>query len=447
MTKEGFMVEVMKGVRILEVAEHTFVPAASAILADWGADVVKVEHPERGDAMRGLASTGVVNLGSGVHVILEHSNRGKRSIGLDLERPEGQEILYDLARRSDVFLTNKPPRVLEKLRITPEDLRRANPRIVYARGSAYGPKGPDADKGGYDSTGFWARGGSAMGATAQDADGVVPQPGPAYGDSIGGLTIATGIVAALFHRDRTGEALVVDVSLLGTGLWAMSAAVALSQQLGVPWRPPGSSGPAAGQDAAAKERSARSDQASAAPGAPGRGGGSGGGGLRNPLTGNYRTKDGRYVTFTMLQAAKYWPAVCEAIGRPELATDERFSSHETLSANAGEAARIVAEALGSATLAEWKERLRDFPGQWAPVQDSLEVADDPQVQANGYLAETKSAEGVPFVLVTTPVQFDGEPAPPRRAPQFHEHGDAILTEELGLSWERVLELKAQGVVA
>jgi crotonobetainyl-CoA:carnitine CoA-transferase CaiB-like acyl-CoA transferase len=140
--------DIMKGVRILEVAEHTFVPAASAVLADWGADVIKVEHAERGDAMRGLGRTGVVDLSHGVHVILEHSNRGKRSIGMDLSKPEGREVLYEIVKTCDVFLTNKLPRVLQRLQIDVDDLRAHNPNLIYVRGTAFLPKGPDADRGG-----------------------------------------------------------------------------------------------------------------------------------------------------------------------------------------------------------------------------------------------------------------------------------------------------------
>ena len=137
----------MEGVRILEVAEHTFVPAASALLADWGAEIIKIEHVERGDAMRGLASTGVAVVPSDVHVLLEHSNRGNRSLALDLKSADGLEILYKLATTSDVFLTNKLPSVRKKLKIDVEDIRAHNPRIIYVRGTGHGERGPDADKG------------------------------------------------------------------------------------------------------------------------------------------------------------------------------------------------------------------------------------------------------------------------------------------------------------
>src|SRR5690606_14797605 len=134
-SKESAVVDVMKGVRVLEVAEHTFVPAASAVLADWGAEVIKVEHAERGDAMRGLARSGVMDLSQGVHVLHEHSNRGKKSIGLDLAKPEGVEVLYKLAATCDVFLTNKLPVVLAKLKIDVADIRAHNPKIIYVRGT------------------------------------------------------------------------------------------------------------------------------------------------------------------------------------------------------------------------------------------------------------------------------------------------------------------------
>jgi crotonobetainyl-CoA:carnitine CoA-transferase CaiB-like acyl-CoA transferase len=408
------MTDVMKGVRILEVAEHTFVPAASAILADWGAEVIKIEHVERGDAMRGLASSGVMSMGGSVHVLLEHSNRGKKSIGVDLTTEKGVELVYRLAATSDVFLTNKLPGVRKKLRMEVDDIRAHNPDIIYVAGTGGGERGPDADRGGYDFLSYWCRGSSAMGCTPPDAESLAMQPAPGYGDSIGGMTIAGGIMGALFHRERTGEAVSVDVSLLGVGLWAMSPAVALSLQTGFPWRPPAA--------------------------------GSGGGGPSNPLVGTYKTEDGRFLAFTCLQGFHYWPAACRAIGREELITDERFTSHELLSANAGEARDILTEVFEAAPLAEWQERLAGFEGQWSFAQDSLEVVDDPQVKANGYVGETSTAAGVPFRLVTTPVQFGGTPAVPKRAPDFNEHCEEILAS-IDCDTETMLELKIEGVVA
>jgi crotonobetainyl-CoA:carnitine CoA-transferase CaiB-like acyl-CoA transferase len=407
------MTDIMKGVRILEVAEHTFVPAASAILADWGAEVIKIEHVERGDAMRGLASSGVMAMGGDVHVLLEHSNRGKKSIGLDLTTPEGIEVVYRLAATCDVFLTNKLPAVRKKLKVEIDDIRAHNPRIIYVAGTGGGERGPDADKGGYDFLSYWCRAGSAMGATPVDAEGLVGQPGPGYGDSIGGMTIAGGIMGALFHRERTGEAISVDVSLLGVGLWAMSPAVALSLQTDHAWRPPTASG---------------------------------GGGPSNPLVGVYKTQDGRFLAFSCLQGFHYWPGACRAIGREDLIADERFTSHQLLAANAGAARQILTAVFASAPLAHWRERLEGFAGQWSIAQDSLEVVSDPQVVANGYLEETVNAAGIPFKLVTVPVQFGGVAASPHRAPAFNEHCDEIL-ESIDYDSETVLDLKVKGVVA
>jgi crotonobetainyl-CoA:carnitine CoA-transferase CaiB-like acyl-CoA transferase len=404
--------DVMKGIRILEVAEHTFVPAASAVLADWGADVIKVEHAERGDAMRGLGRTGVVDLSHGVHVLNEHSNRGKRSIGIDLAHPEGRAVLEALARTSDVFLTNKLPGVLAKLRIDVADIRAVNPNIIYVRGTSFGARGPDKDRGGYDMTAFWCRAGNAASATPVELNGVLSQPGPAWGDSMGGMTIAGGIAAALLKRERTGEPSVVDVSLLSTGMWALSAAIAMSLQRNSPWTTP-------------------------MPGTSP---------FANPVVGIYATRDGRYVSLVMLQGFYYWPDFCAHLDRPDLATDPRFDSAEKLAANGAAAVAIVQEVFKTRTLEEWTERFRTMKGQWAPVQNSLDVAQDPQVIANGYLTRPRTKQGVEFDLVATPVQFDDAPAQARRAPEFNEHGDEIL-QEIGLDMERILELRVAGAIA
>jgi crotonobetainyl-CoA:carnitine CoA-transferase CaiB-like acyl-CoA transferase len=404
------MTEVMRGVRVLEVAEQTYVPAASALLADWGAEVIKIEPAERGDAMRGLASTGVVAVPGDVHVLMEHSNRGKRSLALDLASDEGLDVLYRLAAQSDVFLTNKLERVRKKLKIDVEDIRRHNPRIIYVRGSGQGERGPDHDKGSYDSLAFWCRAGIALGGKPPEQERIPVPPAPGFGDSIGAMTIAGGIMGALFHRERTGEATTVDVSLLGTGMWAMGQAIALSLLLGTPWTAP----PA--------------DRLRA-----------------NPLVATYETRDGHHVSLCCLQAGSYWPGLCKVVGRPELASDARFADHDSLLAHGAEAAQILRDTFAQRPLAEWRVRLEAFEGQWAVVQDSLEAAADPQSVANGYVQECKTASGVPFRLVAAPVQYDEAAAVPKRAPEFNEHGDDIL-RELGINWDTVVKLKVRGVV-
>jgi crotonobetainyl-CoA:carnitine CoA-transferase CaiB-like acyl-CoA transferase len=402
---------VMKGVRVLEVAEQTFVPAASALLADWGAEIIKIEPTERGDAMRGLAATGVMPLTGDVHPLMEHSNRGKRSLALDLGSPDGLEILYKLAETADVFLINKLPRVRKKLKIELEDIRAHNPNIIYVAGTGQGERGPDADKGSYDALSFWYRAGVALGVKPADQDLMPGPPGPGFGDSIGAMTIAGGIMGALFHRERTGEATTVDVSLLSSGMWAMGQAYALSLLLNKPWQGPPSNAP-----------------------------------RLNPLVRNYQTKDERQLALCCLQATRYWGELCELVGRPEAATDPRFANHESLMENTADAQALMEAAFAERPLTEWRERLADFTGQWCVVQDTLEAATvDPQVAANGYMQDCATASGTPFQLVAAPVQFGGEAAPVGRSPEFNEHGDDILAE-LGIDWDTIVDLKVRSVV-
>ncbi|MRJ77298.1 CoA transferase [Aeromicrobium sp. SMF47] len=407
------MTQVMSGIRILEVAEHTFVPLASAILADWGAEVIKVEHIGRGDATRSLGATAGVETGGGdINVLLEHANRGKRSIGLDLTSADGRELLYRLAATCDVFLTNKLPAVRAKLEIDVEHIRAHQPTIIYAQGTGYGSKGVDVDLGGYDALAYWSRAGVAASVKAPEIDYLPRQSAPAFGDSVGAMYIAGGISAALLHRERTGEAPLVDVSLLAAGMWMMSAGIATAQRTGIPHVP-------------------RPDDRDAP---------------RNPLIGNHRTADGRFISFCMLQAFEYWPAFCAAIDRPAWVDDPRFATRELLFSNGWVAADLIDDVVASETLETWTKRLQGLKGQWSPVQDTVTIADDPMVIANDYLMETISANGESFRLVTAPVQFDGRANQPGRAPGLGEHGTSILAGDLGLDDQSIADLRVRGVV-
>jgi crotonobetainyl-CoA:carnitine CoA-transferase CaiB-like acyl-CoA transferase len=402
----------MTGVRVLEVAQWTFVPAAGAVLADWGADVLKIERPRTGDSQRGLRQLGNISIEGARNPVMEHANRGKRSIALDISAPAGHELLMEIARTSDVFLTNFLPDARKKLRIDVDDLRAVNPDIIYARGSAYGPLGDDGAKGGYDMTGFWSRAAGAASATPSDLNGVVAQPGPAYGDSIGGMTIAGGIAAALFERERTGVVRTVDISLLGVGVWAMGVAVNAALVSGDPW--------------VANPSGANVAQ-------------------HNPLTGFYRTSDDRFLGLSMLQGFRYFAEFCARVGVPELASDERFASHELLAKNAGEAAQVLRGAIGAQPLDHWRKALADFDGQWAPVLNTAEVATDPQVRANGSIVAIEQ-DGERYDLVASPVLFDETPLRLGPSPEFAEHTEALILE-LGGDWDRIAALKDSGAIA
>src|SRR5437667_5110651 len=206
------MTGVLDGIRVLEVAEWGFVPSAGTVLGDWGAEVIKVEHPRFGDPIRGLITGGLIPGASGRNFIVEQLGRNKRSLGLDLTKPAGRELLDRLVARADVFLTSFLDDARERLRLTYEDLRRVNPRLVYAKGHGQGARGPDARRGGYDGVSFWARGGVADRLSGY---GPYVQQRPAFGDFIGGMCLAGGIAGALYHRERTGQGIEIDVSLLG----------------------------------------------------------------------------------------------------------------------------------------------------------------------------------------------------------------------------------------
>ncbi|MEZ5708093.1 MAG: CoA transferase [Blastomonas sp.] len=409
------MTQVMKGVRMLEVAQFTFVPAAGAVLTDWGADVIKIEHPVRGDAQRGIKELQRLAVNPQRSSLMQHPNRGKRSVGIDISTPEGQELLYEIAKTCDIFLTNYLPQARQKLKIDLEHIRAANPNIIYVRGSAFGEKGPEREKGGFDSTAYWARGGSAILVTPKELEGPLTQPGPAYGDTIGGMNIAGGIAAALFHRERTGEATEVDVSLLSSGIWATACSIDVCMDLGTdPF-----SNPLPGQDAVST----------------------------NPFMGVFKTSDGGFINLTVLSPAPLIKDTFAHLGIPEAAEDERFSTIEQLMANAPAAHQLVKKAMASQSFAYWIEHLKTMRGQWAAYQSPADVGNDEQVLANEFIFEVESADGGPPIrLVANPVQFDKQPVRNTRAPEASEHTELFLME-LGLEWDRIEELKNKKAIA
>jgi crotonobetainyl-CoA:carnitine CoA-transferase CaiB-like acyl-CoA transferase len=349
--------------------------------------------------------------GSSFAPIMEAPNRGKRSVGLALDNSEARPLLDELIRRSDVFLTNYLPSSRKKLSIDVDDVRRVNPDIIYVVGNGFGSNGPDRDAGAYDATAFWARGGSADGLTSPDAPQTPFMPAGAYGDNIGGITIAGGVAAALYGRQTTGEPSVLDVSLLAVGAWATQFSVNMAMLMGGPLP--------------------KVERRTQAPG--------------NPLTGAYRTSDGRFVQLSMLQPTRYWPEFCRLMGLPDLAEDPRFTSIEAMSEHCETAQHIVGDTIGNLTFAECQALLRKGRGQWAPVQEAWEIANDEALTANGRIAEIVDAEGHPQKLVANPVKFDDDPASLARAPQFAEHTDGVL-RELGIDDDRLIELKIAGAI-
>jgi len=407
------MAKVMQGIRVLEVAQHTFVPSAGAILADWGADVVKIEHPIRGDAMRGLVTLGGQRVNPQRNTLMEHPNRGKRSVGVDISTPEGQQLIYEFAKTADVFLTNYLPQLRSKLKIDVEHLRATNPDIIYARGSAYGDKGPERETGGFDGTAFWTRSGVGYSMSPAALDGPLSQGIPAFGDSTGGMNIAGGIAAALFHRSRTGEAIEVDVSLLSTAWWSAGTAVDQFMETGQVTRV---SMPRSGSN-------------------PG-----------NPFMGNFRTSDGGTINLCVLIPGPHIRDTFWHLGVTAAADDSRFSTVQALMENWEAASEIIVRQFAEKPFAYWREHLKTMTGQWAPFQSLLDLSNDEQALANDMVIEVEASDGEPLRLVRGPVQFNHAPVETTRAPQASEHTELFLME-MGIEWDRIEALKAANVIA
>jgi len=401
----------LDGIRVVEVASWMFVPSAGAVLVDQGAEVLKIEHPESGDPQRGLITSGLLPGGpEGVNFMMEQPNHGKRSVAIDLSTEDGRATLLKLVETADVFLTNYLPQVRRKLRIDTDDIRAANPDIIIARGSGQGTKGPDAEKAGYDGTSYWARAG--MAAVMPDKDGwPMGQAAPAFGDVMGGLAVAGAIGAALFKRERTGETSIVDVSLMATSMWQISPLVVASKLFGFSKIPQGG------------DRKKFS----------------------NPGVGTYKTADDRYLTIMLLQSDKFWPELVGLVGKPEMATDERFVDAAARAANSVECITLLDEAFGAHPLEHWREVLDGFSGAWTPFQTLDELYEDPQVIANGYLPTMTAANGQDVQLVASPAQFDETPAEITRCPGHGEHTDEVLLE-LGIDWDQLIALKTSGAI-
>lgn len=406
------MAGVFDGIRVVEVATWGFVPSAGVVLADWGAEVFKIEHPDRGDPMRGLvpSSLGPTTGAQPISFMFQTFSRGKASVGIDLTTPGGHEVLLRLVESADVFLTNYLPPVRRKLHIDVDDLIAVNPRLVYARGSGLGPQGTEADTGGFDLASYWSRGGLAYVTSEKDAPWPPPMPGAAFGDLQSGLYTAGGVAAALFARERTGEHQVVDVSLLGAAIWATAPHIAATSIHDIDAMPRGEHETA-----------------------------------NNPITNTYRTADDRFVALVMLESDRFWAPLVELVDRPELATDPRFCNAPARTSNNVACIAELDKIFAARPLAEWCDILSRQRGVWAVVQSPQEAANDAQVIANRYVGEIDFDHDVKLNVAMPPIQFNGEQPMPSRAPDLGDDTDRVLLE-MGYDWDRLIELKAEGAV-
>jgi crotonobetainyl-CoA:carnitine CoA-transferase CaiB-like acyl-CoA transferase len=394
----------MEGVKVVEVGLWVAGPAAAAVLGDWGADVVKIEPPE-GDPFRGLLSA----LGAGgSSPPFELDNRNKRSVALNLALDEGREIAGRLVDEADVLVTNARPAALARAGLDFATVSARNPRLVYAHVNGYGLAGADADRAAYDVGAFWSRAGVAAALTP---DGMpLPYQRGGMGDHMAGLAAAGAVSAALFARERTGQGQLVSVSLLRIGMYMLGWDISMSLRLGVPTTPISVAAPP------------------------------------NPLISAYEAGDGKRFWLLGLQGDRHWPDVLRAVGRPEWAGEERFSS---LVARYHHAAELVTELnaiFATRSLAEWAPVFDREDVWWAPVQHAHETVADPMARAAGGFVTVPVEGGDPVEMVASPVDFGGTPWAPRSMPpEFAQHTEEVLLE-LGHDWDRIIELKELGAI-
>lgn len=402
------MTKPLTGVRVIEAAGWAFVPAAGAVLADLGAEVIKLEPPA-GDPVRGLENALIKAFkrkqADSPSLFTEFCNRGKQSVAVDLASEAGHEVLLTLVRDADIFLTSNLPEVCERLRTDVDSLRAVNSRLIYARGSGWGPRGPFRNRAGFDLAAGWASSGAASRLCGNDGQ-PVPQP-PGFFDLQGSQALAGAMATALFGRERTGEPSVVDVSLLNVGWWTMQPEI-----IAAPYS----------EDLGGLSRLS-----------PG-----------NPLLNWYQTSDGRWLYLVLMQADRFWAELCKTIGRPELISDERYADAEARYENRESCVAELDAIFAERTMSEWSEAFRDFSGVWAPALTPHEIIDFEQGHANDYLSQTITNRGERLKLVAPPFQFDETgvtPAGP--APEIGQDTEVVLLES-GYSWDDISALRDRG---
>ncbi|MCV7357191.1 CaiB/BaiF CoA transferase family protein [Mycolicibacterium fluoranthenivorans] len=378
----------MDGFTVVELGVWVAAPATGAILADWGADVIKIESPA-GDPARTFAA--MMGLDGEVNPPFEMDNRSKRSIVLDLGTPAGRDTAVELLSTADVFVTNLRPAALHRLGLDHESVAAINPRLVYGLITGYGTEGPDADRAAYDVAAFWARAGIADLLTRPGATPPFQRGG--MGDHSAGMTLAAAVCAALLARTRTGTGQLVTTSLYRQGAYTVS--FDLNTLL------------LTGQQVAIGERES----------------------MANPCMNNYAAGDGRRFWIVGLQGERHWPALCRAVDRTDWLTDPKFAKPRDRFVHARELIARLDEIFATRPLADWATVFDGEPDFfWSPINSLDDVVADEQFHAAGgivYVPEGDSS----IPMVATPADFSATPWAPRRvAPKLGEHTDEILAE-------------------
>lgn len=394
---------VFEGVRVIELAQYVYVPGAGVMMADQGAEVIKIETIE-GDPYRTLKAGGDRNLGN-INIAMEQNNRNKKSVALDLKSEEGREALLKLVETADVFLTSLRPKAIQSLRLDVDDLRARNPKIIYARGNGVGFRGAEANRPGYDASAFWARGGACYAFTRPGEQPTSPRP--AYGDHTGSLAVAYGIAAALYKRAVTGEASVVENSLLATATWVLSGDLTLTQLPQYQTHP--------------KVRP------------------------MSPLMFSYRTRDDRMVQLMVLNPEPRWEAICGILGLGDLIGDPRFATQANRMENAAALIGAMQDKFSQRDYADWKPLLESIDIPWELISSIDDVVNDPQVHANKMMQKMQVGE-TEVDIVAGPTAFDGEPihGTPASAPELGADTTELL-KSAGYSEDAIADMQERSV--
>ena len=396
----------LQGLKVIEFASYIAAPGAAGILADWGAEVIKVERPE-GDPMRNVFGDAKSALSGNPTFGLD--NRGKRAVVLDTSKPDGREALTRLAAEADIFLTNVRPASLKRAGLDDETLRAANPRLIYAVVTGYGLEGPDAAKPGFDVTAFWSRAGVAHMHAPKGTDPFILRTG--VGDHTTSLATVSAILAAVYEREKTGVGRLVQTSLLATGVYTVGSDLAV--QL------------AFGKLASNRPRSAPFD----------------------PTANFYKSRDGHWFVLNPRGGGKDWQLLATACGRPDLLEDERFPTGRLRKDNSVALVAELDDAFGGLDFEDIARRLDEVDLVWAPVQTPAQVAADPQVAAAGALIDVEDGQGGTYRSPAAPARFPGADATVRpAAPGLGQHTREVLAE-IGYAPAEIEAMLASGSAA
>ena len=400
------MAGILEGIKVISMGQIVAIPAASSVMADWGADVIKLE-PLTGEMHRGLQrAQGVDNTGQ-INWILQVLNRNSKGLAIDLKKEQGRDVVYKLVQKTDIFLSNYERNSIRRLGLDYTTLSQINPRLIYGFVSGYGPVGPDKDERGYDYTAGWARSGM-MYMIGEPGTPPAPQRAGMI-DSAAAAHLVGGICAALLKRDQTGRGQEMEISLFHTAAWALCMDIQISMGGRVP---------------------VKHDRTKA----------------ENPLWNTYRTKDDRWFWLAMLQPDPAWPGFCQAIDKPELETDSRFNTIDARRQNCTDLIHIIEKVLATRTMSDWETLFRKYNCIYGRVQTPMEVTTDPQALANDFFADVDYPGQGSIKLLTSPLIFRDYPATIRtRAPELGEHTEEILLD-LGYTWDEIGRLKEQGVI-